>query len=132
MTGDAYLMAGQKPESEFFPAADREWTTCEGVVPQLTERILAAIPGTGVATRILSFAPNTDTTPNGVQVHDFWEEVYILEGSLTDTRLGETFTAGMYACRPPGMPHGPWTTVEGCRTFEVRYRSPGKSPQRGE
>ena len=61
--------------------------------PELTERILAAIPGTGVATRILNFAPGTDTTPNGVQVHDFWEEVYILKGSMTDTRLGETFTA---------------------------------------
>lgn len=127
-------MTGQKPEFEFFPAEDREWTNCEGLVPELTERILAAIPGTGVATRILNFAPGTDTTPNGVQVHDFWEEVYILEGSMTDTRLGETFTTGMYACRPPGMPHGPWTTVEGCRTFEVRYHAPevsAKPEERG-
>jgi hypothetical protein len=125
-------MTGQKPEFEFFPVEDREWTTCEGLVPELTERILAAIPGTGVATRILNFAPGTDTTPNGVQVHDFWEEVYILEGSMTDTRLGETFTTGMYACRPPGMPHGPWTAVEGCRTFEVRYHAPGTPAKPGE
>ena len=48
--------------------------------------------------------------------------MYILEGDLTDLRLGETFTAGMYACRPPGMEHGPWTTEAGCLTFEVRYR----------
>ncbi|MGH3277795.1 MAG: cupin domain-containing protein [Trebonia sp.] len=114
-------MAASKPEHEFFPVTNRDMTTCEGRVPELTERILASIPGTGIATRILNFAPGTDTAPNGVQVHDFWEEVYILEGSMTDTRLGETFTAGMYACRPPGMEHGPWTTGEGCRTFEVRY-----------
>jgi hypothetical protein len=67
----------------------------------------------GVASRILRFAPGTDTTPNGIQIHDFWEEVYILEGSLTDLELGETFTAGMYACRPPGMKHGPWTSDTG-------------------
>lgn len=111
-----------KPEHEFFPVTKIGYTPCEGVVPQLTERILAADPAAGVATRVLHFQPGTDTTPNGVQAHDFWEEVYIVEGSITDLRLGETFTAGMYACRPPGMPHGPWRSDNGCTTFEVRYR----------
>lgn len=111
-----------KPEHEFFPVTDVEFTTCAGLVPELTERILAADPGSGVATRILRFEPGTDTSPNGVQVHDFWEEVYILEGSFTDLRLKETFTAGQYACRPPGMEHGPWISEDGCLTFEVRYR----------
>lgn len=112
-----------KPEHEFFPVKEVAFTTCAGDVTQLTERILAADPITGVATRILRFEPGTDTTPNGVQVHDFWEEVYILEGSMTDLRLEQTFTAGMYACRPPGMEHGPWTSDDGCLTFEVRYRA---------
>lgn len=111
-----------KPEYEFFPADKVEFTPCAGVVAELTERILAADPDAGVATRILRFEPGTDTTPNGVQVHDFWEEVYILEGSMTDLRLNETFSAGTYACRPPGMEHGPWRSEEGCTTFEVRYR----------
>src|SRR5690606_28707770 len=91
-----------------------------GAVPGLYERILAQA-GPGVATRLLRFEPGTDTSANGTQVHDFWEEVYILEGSLTDLRLNQTFTAGMYACRPPGMLHGPWVAPEGCLTFEVRY-----------
>jgi hypothetical protein len=56
--------------------------------------------------------------------HDVWEEVWILEGAITDLSLGQTFTAGMYACRPPGMPHGPWISPEGCMTFEVRYADP--------
>ncbi|TDB89521.1 cupin [Actinomadura sp. KC216] len=111
-----------KPEHEFFPADTIGFAPCEGDVPQLTERILAADAACGVATRMLRFEPGTDTTPNGVQAHDFWEEVYILEGSITDLRLGETFTAGMYACRPPGMEHGPWRSEDGCLTFEVRYR----------
>lgn len=110
-----------KPEHEFFPMTAVPFTRCAGVVPELTERILAADPTGGVATRILKFEPGTDTTPNGVQSHDFWEEVYILEGSLTDLELDATFTAGMYACRPPGMRHGPWESDDGCLTFEVRY-----------
>lgn len=110
-----------KPEHEFYPTTAVEFTPCAGDVPELTERILAHDPETGVATRILRFEPGTDTTPNGVQVHDFWEEVYILEGSIRDLRLGETFVAGQYACRPPGMEHGPWVSEQGCLTFEVRY-----------
>jgi hypothetical protein len=50
-----------------------------------------------------------------------WEEVYILEGALHDLTLGQTFRKGSYACRPPGMRHGPWLAPEGCVTFEVRY-----------
>jgi hypothetical protein len=111
-----------KPEHEFFGTDSVPFTRCAGDVPALTERILAADPDTGVATRMLRFEPGTDTTPNGVQVHDFWEEVYILEGAFTDLELGQTFTAGMYACRPPGMRHGPWRSDDGCLTFEVRYR----------
>ncbi len=110
-----------KPEFEFFPAGDVPWTRCAGDAAGLDERVLARDPEAGTATRILRFAPGTDTSPNGVQRHDFWEEVYILEGSFHDVTLGKTFTAGMFACRPPGMAHGPWTSEEGCLTFEVRY-----------
>lgn len=110
-----------KDELEFFPVDTVEWTQCEGKVPELTERVLTRGDRPGVVTRILRFAPGTDTSPNGPQRHDFWEEVYILEGSFTDLRLGKTFAAGTYACRPPGMEHGPWTSEEGCVTFEVRY-----------
>lgn len=93
-----------------------------GIVPGLFERILAVEdPETGVATRILRFDPGTDTTPGGVQVHAFWEEVYILEGTLHDLTLDQTFPKGTYACRPPGMRHGPWVAPDGCLTFEVRY-----------
>ena len=110
-----------KPEIEFTPVANTEWTAVPGGVPGLHERILAADPVRKVATRILRFAPGTDTSATGVVVHDFWEEVYILEGSLHDISLNQTFAAGTYASRPPGMKHGPWRTEEGCVTFEVRY-----------
>lgn len=110
-----------KPEREFFPVADVPFTPVDPRVPGLTERILARDEVSGVATRILAFATGTDTSPLGPQKHPFWEEVYVLSGSLTDLTLGRTFPSGTYACRPPGMPHGPWVASDGCLTFEVRY-----------
>lgn len=112
-----------KPEREFFPVTDAGWTVVSGPAAGLYERRLAIDENTGVGTRVLRFEPGCDTSPNGVQIHDFWEEVYILEGSIRDVTLGETFAQGMYACRPPGMPHGPWLSPDGCLTFEVRYHS---------
>jgi hypothetical protein len=52
-------------------------------------------------------------------MNEFWEEVYILEGSFVQGN--QVFTPGMYACRPPGMRHGPYKTPTGCLTFEIRY-----------
>jgi hypothetical protein len=91
---------------------------------QLREAILSRDPDSGTFTRLLRFPPGTDTSPNGTLTHDCWEEVWILEGTLHDLRLDQTFGAGMYACRPPGMAHGPWRSNEGCLTFEVRYLRP--------
>jgi ChrR Cupin-like domain len=86
-----------------------------------TEQILAADPDTGVHTRLLKFAPGTDTSPAGTITHDFWEEIFVISGEIIDTRLGLPFTAGHYACRPPGMEHGPWRSETGALLFEVRY-----------
>jgi hypothetical protein len=113
-----------KPEIEFTAADSVGWTPVPGAASGLSERVLAR-DGDGdgdlPVTRILRFEPGTDTSPNGVLTHEYWEEVYILEGDMTDLRLGQTFTAGMYAVRPPGMEHGPWTSESGCLTYEVRY-----------
>lgn len=111
-----------KPEFEFFPADNVTWVPVPGPVQGLFERILSRDAENNVATRMLRFQPGSDTSANGVVIHDFWEEVYILEGAIFDIPLGKEFTAGMYACRPPGMKHGPWTSAKGCTTFEVRYR----------
>ena len=110
-----------KPELEFFDVKDVAWTPVDERVLGLSEQILAREGESGAVTRLLKFEPGTDTSAAGVQVHPFWEEVYILEGSLHDLTLNETFPKGYYACRPPGMRHGPWVAQEGCVTFEVRY-----------
>src|ERR1700745_4324717 len=110
-----------KPEFEFFFPADRIEATNVGGVKGLSERILSRDPETGDYTRRLIFEPGCDTSAMGVQRHDFWEEVWIVSGSFHDLSLDQTFHAGMYACRPPGMPHGTWRSEEGCTTFEIRY-----------
>ena len=112
-----------KEEREFFDPETLPWEAVdassgaagEGVV----QKMLSRDPETGDCTRLLQFAPGVET--HEVITHDFWEEVIILEGELHDKRLNKAFTKGMYACRPPGMPHGPWRAPEGCITFEIRY-----------
>lgn len=110
-----------KPAIEFTDVTDIDYTLCPGDNQLIKERILATDPVTGIATRILRYEPGADSTEMGVQKHDFWEEVYIIDGSFTDLSLGQTFRAGQFACRPPGMPHGPWRTDVGVTTYEVRY-----------
>jgi len=88
---------------EFHDPSSRPWEAVEGV-DGLYERIIAGKQG----------SPDHSRMGGGV----------VLEGSLGDLRLDEEFSAGMYACRPPGMPHGPWRTERGCVTFEVRYSEP--------
>lgn len=114
-----------RPALEFFDVDTIEWHALPGVAG-LSERVLSRDPDTGDYTRLLRLAPGADTSPLGVQVHDFWEEVYIVDGAMHDLTLDRTFRAGMYACRPPGMPHGPWRSTEGCVTFETRYWRPAQ------
>ena len=73
-----------KEEYEFFghecvpwgPVGAGPGAAAEGMV----EKILNLDYSTGVGTRLLKFPPGVETS--AVIVHDFWEEVYILEGCL--------------------------------------------------
>lgn len=116
-----------KPEVEFTPTSSVEFTPCNPPIEGLSEAILARNTENDSVTRILKFEPGTDTSPNGVLTHDFWEEVFIFEGSFIDQRLGKTFKAGDWATRPPGMEHGPWISENGAKMFEVRYYQNGIS-----
>lgn len=111
-----------KPELEFFTPSGLPWRPAPGRAGGLHEQVIAEDAEAGVMTRFLRFEPGCDTSPNGILEHDFWEEICIISGSVVDLRLGLEFTAGMVACRPPGMPHGPWRSERGCLMFEVRYR----------
>jgi anti-sigma factor ChrR (cupin superfamily) len=114
-----------KPELEFFTPDHTPWEPVAGSStggaggPGVEQKILAFDPETGDVTRLLRFAAGVET--KDTITHDFWEEVWILEGAVTDVGQARTFEAGMYACRPPGMRHGPYRSERGCLMFEVRY-----------
>lgn len=109
-----------KPELEFTMREDVPWRPVEGV-PHTFEKILSRDEETGDYTRLMRFERGADTSKLGAFRHDHWEDVYIISGSIHDLTLDETFGPGRYACRPPGMPHGPWTSADGCLLFEIRY-----------
>jgi len=107
-----------KPTLEFqLPSAP--WIALEGSVAGIWTKMLAEDGASGDYTRLLRFDPGVNTTEQGTRAHPYWEEVFILEGDLTDLRLRRTFSSGMYACRPPGMPHGPWSTDGGALMLEI-------------
>ena len=87
--------------------------------PGVRQKILSRDADTGDVTRLLRFDAGVETTET--ITHDFWEEVWILDGEMVDLGKRQTFSAGMYACRPPGMVHGPYRVPHGCTIFEIRY-----------
>ncbi|MER5668026.1 MULTISPECIES: cupin domain-containing protein [Streptomyces] len=108
------------PELEFH-RPDGPWRAPAGAGPGVEECVLAEDPASSRRTALVRWAPGTDTSAAGVARHDVWEEVYLVEGALYDRTLDRTFTAGMYACRPPGMPHGPWTSPDGVTMLVITY-----------
>lgn len=110
-----------KDEHEFLPTREVPWREAADA-PGVSERVLSAGPDPArELTRLARWAPGLDTSAAGVIRHDYFEEVYLLEGELEDLTLGRTFTSGHYASRPPGMPHGPYRTRTGCVMLEIRY-----------
>ena len=114
-----------KPEFEFFRPDQIQWEQITGSPtagvggPGVQQKILSQDKESGDVTRLLKFNAGVETKES--ITHDFWEEVWILEGELIDIAKKQTFTAGMYACRPPGMIHGPYRVPKGCTTLEFRY-----------
>ncbi|MCM3541429.1 hypothetical protein [Priestia megaterium] len=76
-----------RPEIEFTDYSNFELAPIDGKVVGLSQRVISEGSSTQEMVRILEFAPGTDTTPNGVQVHNYWEELYIVKGSIIDLTL---------------------------------------------
>lgn len=81
----------------------------------------------GTRTRLLRFRPGVFTT--APFEHTYWEEVYLVCGDLTvgndaQGSGGFAFGPNTYACRPPGAPHGPFKSVQGCMLLEIHYFDP--------
>jgi hypothetical protein len=81
----------------------------------------------GSRTRLLRFQPGVFTTKPFV--HDYWEEVYLVSGDLIvgndeHGHNGVKFQPNTYACRPPGVQHGPFKSETGCLLLEIHYYDP--------
>ncbi len=118
-----------KPEMEFFDTELLPWKPIEGR-PGQYEKILSMDPETGSHTRLLLSHPDLAACIRGMAdpprertVHgDFWEEVYILRGTGLNVSSNIHYRAGFYACRPPGMIHGPFFHPTGALCLEIRTR----------
>ena len=110
-------MPVNKPHLEFHRVdMSSGWSTPPGYPAGIDQKILAGSLDEqrrrGSRTRLLRFAPGVFTTEPFV--HQYWEEVYLVEGDLTvgsdaEGKGGENFPHGTYACRPPGAVHGPFS-----------------------
>ena len=104
------------------------WETPPGYPEGIKQKILAGTldedAKTGGRTRLLRIDAGVFTTEPFE--HDYWEEVFLLSGDLTvgndaEGRGGESFGPNTYACRPPGSPHGPFKSDNGCLVYEIHY-----------
>lgn len=75
----------------------------------------------GYRTRCVRVAPGGET--DEPFVHAYWEEVFVLEGTLTSKADGTSVTAPAYVIRPPGTLHGPILSEGGCVLIEFQYFS---------
>jgi len=122
-------LRASKPHVEFEPVdLSIGWEVPAGYPPGLYQKILATdldeVNKRGSRSRLLRIEPGAYSTRPFV--HDHWEEVYLLKGDLIvgNDELGKggnAFQAPTFACRPPGVHHGPFTTKEGCVMFELHY-----------
>jgi hypothetical protein len=104
------------------------WRTLPTAGAPLRELILAddfdPVARRGSRTRLVRWPPGA-LLPEAV-VHDFHEEVFVVDGEFVvgcDARGegGETFGPYTYACRPPGVVHGPFASRTGCTLLEFMY-----------
>lgn len=104
------------------------WETPPGYPPGFKQKVLASdldeVNKRGSRTRLLRIEPGAYTT--APFVHDHWEEVYLIQGDLIvgndeHGNGGSQCFAHTYACRPPGVHHGPFTSEKGCILLESHY-----------
>src|SRR5206468_325258 len=126
---ESSFMPMNKPHLEFHKIdMNNGWATPPGYPAGIEQKILASdldeTRKMGSRTRLLRFDPGVYTT--APFVHDHWEEVYLVSGDLivgndTQGKGGEPFDAPTYACRPPGVYHGPFKSERGCLLYEIHY-----------
>ncbi|MCZ6496624.1 MAG: cupin [Alphaproteobacteria bacterium] len=122
-------MGKGKPHIEFINLdMDEGWETPNGYPEGIKQKVLTSDLDedrkTGSRTRFLRIEPGCYSTEPFI--HDHWEEVFLFEGDLIvgndqNGDGGKQFFAPTYACRPPGVFHGPFKSEKGCIMYETHY-----------
>ncbi|KAF5691159.1 cupin 2 domain-containing protein [Fusarium bulbicola] len=103
---------------EFHPATtsfNRVWSTIE---PGVDELVLNEDSQTGRRTTLQRWQPGARNQQD-IFIHDYVEEIFMVEGDLYDQNLQQGWEKGAYAYRKPGMRHGPFKSEGGCLMFIV-------------
>jgi hypothetical protein len=104
---------------------DEGWSEPSGYPDGIQEKILSGhldeSAKRGSRTRLLRFLPGAFSTEPFV--HEYWEEVLLISGDLVvgSGDDAKSFLPHTYACRPPGVYHGPFKSVGGCLLVEIHY-----------
>lgn len=106
-----------KKQQEIHEIESIPWKQVEGS-PGVYEKILNTDPETGSFTRLVRYAPGTETKE--ILKHDFYEELFVISGTYVDMGKNLTLKEGYYGYRHPGMQHGPYRSPGGMVTFEIR------------
>jgi hypothetical protein len=92
-----------KMQKEFFNSATQGWKEIKNGI---FEKVLNQDKDGKNKTVLQKWKKGTETKE--VSVHNYIEEVFILEGKLKDKFLNKSFEKGFYAYRHIGMIHGPY------------------------
>ena len=91
-----------------------------GIEQKIISGSLDEVHKCGIRTRFLRFESGAYSSE--AFVHEYWEEVLLISGDLIvggdENEVFEPFT---YACRPPGVNHGPFKSRDGCLLVEFHY-----------
>jgi hypothetical protein len=93
----------------------RAWFEKESLGSKIEEMILNEDTTTGRRTLLQRHQPGSLDSKQSL--HDYIEEIFIVEGDLGDKRIGQTYQKGYYAYRKLGMVHGPFFSKTGCLMF---------------
>ena len=133
-------MSKPKPHLEFVGVDMKNGWQSPGAdyPPGFAQKVLASdideVAKRGSRTRLLRIEPGAFSTEPFV--HDHWEEVFLVQGDLVvgnDAKGegGKSSQAYTYACRPPGVRHGPFASKSGCLLVEIHYYETSGKQKRG-
>jgi len=99
---------------------DYEWEDekLDGKIPG-KKKMLSRDPETGAYTRIFYLPPGSKDS--SARKHEFWEEIFVLEGHMVDYATNKVYPKGSYALRQAGVIHGPFGSELGCTLLETTW-----------